>query len=189
VPVRRSGGMMNAFINLFGFAVVFAAVLGVQAEAQVGSVYTDLSGPKCRTVKTDRETGGSEQKCPGVGGFHLLVADDDERMSVTVVSPDGKSHPLDYWEVITTAFSSLGKKAEWRVTRKQGRVEPFALIVRVEASEQEDPGNPKKRSYLAVAKITPAAICVVGKINSVGDANAQARQAADNSARQPCLKP
>lgn len=180
---------MKSFVNLFGFAIVFAAVLGVEAEAQVASLYTDLSGPKCKTIKTDQETGSSVQKCPGVGGFHLLVADDDDRMSVIVVSPDGKPHPLDYWEVITSAFSSLGKKAEWRVTRKKGKLEPFALIVRVEASEPEDSGSSKTRPYLAVAKITPTAICVVNKINPAVDANAQARRAADSSAQQACLKP
>jgi hypothetical protein len=146
------------------------------------SVYTDLAPARCKTVETHEETGGSVQKCPGVGGYELLVEDDDSRQSVTVVGPDGKRHPLNYWQVITSAFSSLGEKAEWRVEKKGGKASPYALIVRVNASENpENPGQ--KTSYLAVAKITGDAVCVTDKVKT----NEEARQAADASAGKPCL--
>jgi hypothetical protein len=145
------------------------------------SVYTDLAPARCKTVETNEEGAGSVQKCPGVAGYELLVEDDDARQSVTVVSPDGKKHPLNYWQVITTAFSSLGEKAEWRVEKKGGKVRPFALIVRVNASENpEKPGQ--KTSYLAVAKITDTAVCVTDKVKT----NEEARAAADASADKPC---
>lgn len=146
------------------------------------SVYTDLAAARCKTIEVTEESGGSVQKCPGVGGYGLLVEDDDLRQSVTVVTPDGKKHPLNYWQVITSGFSSLGEKAEWRVEQKDGKVRPYALIVRVNASE--DPEKPdKKSSYLAVAKITAAAVCVTDKVKT----NEEARQAADASADKPCL--
>lgn len=53
--------------------------------------------------------------CGGVGKFKLHVLDDDERSSVSVVAPDGEIFPLEYWEVVTHSFSSLGAGAEWRV--------------------------------------------------------------------------
>jgi hypothetical protein len=146
------------------------------------SVYTDLAAARCKTVEVTEETGGSVQKCSGVGGYGLLVEDDDARQSVTVVTPDGKKHPLNYWQVITSGFSSLGEKAEWRVEKKDGKVRPYALIVRVNASE--DPEKPdKKTSYLAVAKLTADAVCVTDKVKT----NEEARQAADASADKPCL--
>ena len=148
------------------------------------SVYTDIAPARCKTVEASEEGGGSSvQKCAGVGGYELLVEDDDLRQSVTVVGPDGKKHPLNYWQVITTAFSSLGEKAEWRVEKKGGKVHPYALIVRVFASE--NPEKPEqKTSYLAVAKITAAAVCVTDKVKT----NEEARAAADASAEKPCLQ-
>ena len=145
------------------------------------SVYTDLAPAHCKTIETHEETGGSVQKCPGVAGYALLVEDDDARQSVTVVSPDGKKHPLNYWQVITTAFSSLGEKAEWRVEKQGGKPRPFALIVRVYASENPEKPD-QKTSYLAVAKITAAEVCVTDKVKT----NEEARAAAAASASKPC---
>lgn len=147
------------------------------------SVYTDLAAARCKTVEVEEETGGSVQKCPGVGGYELLVEDDDLRQSVTVVTPDGRKHPLNYWQVITTAFSSLGEKAEWRVEKKGGKVKPYALIVRVNASENPEAPD-RKTSYLAVAKLTADKVCVTDKVKT----NEEARQAADASAGKPCLE-
>jgi hypothetical protein len=143
------------------------------------SVYTDLAEDRCKTIRIDEETGSSEQRCPGTAGYNLLVLDDDDRMSVTVVTPDGREHPLDYWSVVTTAFSSLGEKAEWRVVQKK----PVALIVRVKSA---DPEMELPVSSLAVAKITPQAICVTDVILSSPTANEEARRAADSAADRPC---
>ena len=146
------------------------------------SIYTDMTVAGCQTIETTEEDPGSVQKCPGVAGYGLLVEDADSRQSVTVVSPDGKKHPLNYWQVITSGFSSLGEKAEWRVEKKGGKVRPFALIVRVNASE--NPEKPEqKTSYLAVAKITAAAVCVTAKVQT----NEEARAAAGAAAGKPCL--
>jgi hypothetical protein len=154
------------------------------AHAPAGdSVYTDIAAARCKTVEAHEEGAASVQKCAGVGGYSLLVEDNDSRQSVTVVTPDGKEHPLNYWQVVTTGFSSLGEKAEWRVEKKDKGVRPYALIVRVNASE--NPEKPEeKTSYLAVAKITDAAVCVTDKVKT----NEAARAAADASADKPCLE-
>jgi hypothetical protein len=180
---------MKPFLLLLLFATMSTVTQCTGAKRDIASTYTDLSGNQCQTIKEDKETGNSVQECPGVGGFHLLVADDDARMSISVVSPDNKEHALDYWNIITRSFSSLGEKAEWRVVKRKGKITPIALIVRVDFSEQQNLDSPKKTSYLAVAKITPEEICVTDKINFSADANEQARQAADNSANKACLKP
>jgi hypothetical protein len=63
---------------------------------------------------------------------------------------------------------------------------PVALIVRFNTSE--DPANPDKlSSYLAVAKITDDAICVTARISPGATANQDARRAADQAGKQPCL--
>jgi hypothetical protein len=157
------------------------------SRTQIDSIYTDLAPDRCKTVKVDKELGDSVQKCAGVAGYGLLVEDGDARQSVTVVAPDGKRHPLNYSQVITTAFSRVGDRAEWRVKGEGANARPIALIVRVIASE--DPSSAQKRtSYLAVAKLTPEKICVTARVKGGATANEEARQAADTSARQPCLE-
>jgi hypothetical protein len=166
---------------------VFAFNCALAVRAPIVSVYTNLSPAKCKTIKVTRDPGSSVQKCAGVAGYRLLVLDDDARQSVTVVTPDGKEHGLDYWHVVTGHFSSLGEKAEWRMGKKGGKLVPIALIVRVYANE--NPESPNQRTaYLAVAKITPEKICVTAKIKATKTANAEARRMADASAAKPCLE-
>jgi len=179
---------MKYLFSFFTFLAVTAT--GVCAQnTKATSVYTSLSAGRCQVVKTDGETGGSTRRCPGAGGYSLLVLDDDERMSVTIVSPDKKEYPLEYWSVVTGAFSTLGAKAEWRVVKEKGKIVPIALIVRVNATTEENPGKPQKKSFLAVAKITSDSVCVTEKIDFVSNANQQARRAADGSAAKACLQP
>ena len=167
--------------TLSAIFVLNCALLATVPAAE--SVYTDLAPARCKTLEVTEESGGSVRKCPGVAGHELLVEDDDLRQSVTVVTPDGKKHPLNYWHVITSAFSSLGEKAEWRVEKKGGKAKPYALIVRVYASENPEKPD-EKTSYLAVAKITAGMVCVTDRVKT----NEEARAAADASANKPCLE-
>ena len=107
---------------------------------------------------------------------------------MTVVTQDDKEHPLNYWDVITPGFSSLGMLAEWRIVHRDGKVTPLALIVRVYA-EDNNSRPPKKTSYLAVSKLTSREICVTDRIRAGSSANEQARRAAIASAARACLKP
>ncbi len=168
-------------------ALLIGAVELVFTQEKVGSVYSDLAAKRCKTLTLDEETGASTQTCPGVARYQLLVHDDDARQSITVITPDGKEHDLDFWGVVTHGFSSVGEKAEWRVIRKNRKLSPIALIVRVNASE--DPVNPTRiTSYLTVTKLTPSEICVTHKIPHSANANANARRAADKAKSAPCLK-
>lgn len=150
----------------------------------VDSVYTDIAD--CPMVELDEETGAASTLCPAVGGYELLVTDEDARMSITVIAPDRSRHALDYWNVVTFSFSTLGAKAEWRVIDRDGERVPIALIVRVNASESADPNV--TTSYLAVAQIAPERICVTDRIAPSADMNAAARRAADTTQERPCLE-
>ena len=172
---------------LFALAAISGWTSLPQDQSPVTSLYTDLGSSKCKTTQVEEETGSSVQNCPGIAGYKLQVLDDDSRQSITVVAPDRKEYPLDLWDVVTRSFSSVGNKAEWRVTKNGNKISPVALIVRVQASE--DSANPKRlTSYLAVAKITPDAICVTHKIAPGAKANEEARRAADGAQSTPCLK-
>lgn len=168
-------------------ALVLPFGLGLSSPLQAAtleSIYTDLKPAKCKVTKEDVEY--QESKCAGVGGYTLLSIYSDQRQSVTIVSPQGKEFPLNYWEVVTPRMMHTGDKAEWRVLKENGKVTPKALIVRVTAPAGEQ--STKTKSYLAVAKITPEASCVTDRIEPGPQANEQAQIAADASAAKPCLK-
>ena len=165
---------------------VLALALALGGEPR--SVYTEISQPPCALLPASGEPGDEEDglRCKGPAGWDLLALSGDLRASVTLVAPDGKEHPLDYWRVITGSFSTLGPRAEWRVREIDGRPVPHALVVRVFANE--DPDHPERRtSYLAVAKITALETCVTARIAAGADDNTRAREAADAAAARPCL--
>ncbi len=171
----------------FFLTAVFSLISIVSANAQISSVYTNLTQNSCKTIATNEETGGETQKCRGIGKWSLLTLYDDQRMSVNVVAPDQAVAELNFWSVVSSGFSSLGTKAEWRVRKEKNGLVPTALIIRVNTSEGEGVKKSGK-SYLAVAKITGTETCVTDKIELQRNANLLARKAADSSAEKPCLQ-
>lgn len=149
----------------------------------IRSVYTSLAEAECRLVERDEESGATSMRCPGTAGYALLMHDFDARMTVDVIAPGGATHRLRYSGVITSAFSSLGPRAEWRMRGEA----PIALIIRVNAFENPDTPD-RATSYLAVAKITANAACVTDRIPPSANANEVAQQAADQSASKPCMR-
>ncbi|WP_338765021.1 hypothetical protein [Massilia sp. METH4] len=163
-------------------SVALVASTGSFAEQQRStSVYTDVSGKTCIKHIDDELTGAYTLDCTGIRGYRLQVLNDDERSSVNIVTPDKKTFPLDYWDVVTPGFSSLGNKAEWRLYRQAQQSFPVALIVRLNTLDQSDPGTPKRRSILVVARISQNSACVTHTVDAkTPHANDRARQFADD---------
>jgi hypothetical protein len=142
------GAMFGKSLGLI-FAMSWMSVFQVEAAVPAESLYSPLIGENCRTVREDTETDSSVTECAGIGGFRLLVIHDDDRSSVIVVTAEGKRFPLEYWNVVTRAFSTLGAKAEWRVLRDREKVTAIALIIRVTYADQENIAVPGRgRSWL-----------------------------------------
>lgn len=153
------------------------------------SVYTSVDAKQCRTIKSTADEGGSyEGRCRGVAGYNLIVEEGDLRTNVKVIAPGGATHSLDLWSVVSSAFSSLGPRVEWRMTRRAGKLVPVGLIIRFNTNENPEEPN-KITSYLAVAKIATDGSCITEKILPGVNANADARRAADTAASKNCLKP
>ena len=161
---------------------------GTVAAQTNKSVYTSLAEKQCRKIKS-AEAGddGYQGRCRGVAGYTLLLSEGDLRQNITVITPKGAKHSLELWDVISGGFSSVGPRAEWRVSMKNGKQTPVALIVRYNASENPDQPD-RLTSYMAVSKITSTEICVTDKILAGKNANEDARRAADTAATKPCLK-
>lgn len=149
------------------------------------SVVTPLAAARCTTTRVDAETGGSTQECPGVGGYTVLVLDDDARMSITLRTPDGAEHPLELWGTITSAFSSLGDSLEWRVRGAGKGAAPSALVVEVRANES--PEDPERVTvYRAVARVGPGGSCVTDRLGAAATRD-EVLRAADAAPGRPCL--
>lgn len=163
------------------FLFIFSNAIAAQT-----SVYTDLADKKCKTLESSAEEGGSYRgECKGIGGFKLEVLEGDIRQSINVIFPNGKKSELDLWSNVSSAFSSVGAKAEWRVRGKGKSAKPYALIVRYNASENTE--KPElTTSYLVVTKITKDSACVTDVIKPANDQNKKAQKAADESATKPC---
>jgi len=162
-------------------ALLTAAV--AVGSPRMTSVYTSLDAAKCRTLEAHEVGASSVQRCPGVAGYHLLVLDDDNRMSITIEDPKGAKHPLELWTLVSSHFSTLGKTAEWRVDATAKPVKPAALIVRFNAA---DPETTKETSFLAVIKISDAAACLVDMIPPDKEQNQRAQASADAAQEKPC---
>jgi hypothetical protein len=179
--------MKTAGTALVLFALTAAANTTLAASDAADSIYTDISESSCEPIPAANEPIDEDGlRCKGPAGYQLLALSGDLRASVTLVAPDGKELPLQFWEVITGHFSYLGPRAEWRVHEPKGA--PYAVIVRMFA--YENPEDPRRTtSYLAVAKINPDATCVTDRIDAGADDNERARAAADSAASRPCLAP
>lgn len=180
--ITRAASAKAIFTKVSLVLFLFA---GVAAGQSNGSVYTSLDEKQCRKIKTD--AADYEGRCRGTAGYTLLVTEGDLRQNIIVVTPAGTKHSLDLWEVVSGGFSSVGPKAEWRMTRRNGKLTPVALIIRYNANEDPEQSQ-KVNSYLAVIKITSAEICVTDKISPGPEANEEARRAADTASTKPCLK-
>lgn len=163
----------------------------VQTKASLKSVFTDIGAGSCKK-EIDR-TDPNETPylvCPGVAGYALNVRRADAgRRSIDIVNPSQRAFPVNYQEVVTRYMFTLSDKAEWRVETRGGKQAPVALIVRVQAHEDND--NPEKvtRTYLVVAKITPDEACVTDKIPEGTLPEGEVRSTADSARERPCAPP
>lgn len=176
-------------MKIYYLAAVLLLLSAVNALAQkqkITSVYTTLADKQCKTIELNvEESGYYRGRCPGTGGYKLELIEGDLRQTINVITPGKKKYELSLWTNVSSAFSAVGDKAEWRVLTKKGKITPLALIVRFNASE--NPDNPNQMtSYLVVSKITAKNVCVTDIIKPKTNANAEAQKLADESANKAC---
>ncbi|WP_321477981.1 hypothetical protein [uncultured Paludibaculum sp.] len=159
--------------------------------AAIRSVYTSLTPESCRK-EIDRNDPNETPYlvCPGASGYALIVRRVDAgRQSIDVVDPAQHVLPLNYQEFVTRHMSNLDGQAEWRVATRDGKEIPIALIVRVQA--REDNENPEKvtHSYVAIAKIAPNAACVTDRVTGNTQSLAEVHSTADTAQERQCAPP
>lgn len=158
-----------------------------QTKNRIETIYTDLEASKCKTTESNEEEAWSVQECPGVAGYKLQVTEGDLRQTINVLAPSGEKYELDFTQKVSSAFSSFGNKAEWRVKKSNGKIQPIALITRYNVSENPEDSS-KLTSYLVVIKFDGEFICITDIVKPIKDANVKARELADVAATKPCLQ-
>jgi hypothetical protein len=184
-------GLLALSLLLLGACSADDGESALRSKAAIQSVHTDLTAGPCKK-EIDRNDPNETPYlvCPGVAGYTLVVRRVDAgRQSIDVVDAAQRVLPLNYQEFVTRHMSNVDRKAEWRVAAKDGKQVPIALIVRVQAREDND--NPEKvtRSYLAVAKIAPDEACVTDTIPEGTRPEAEVRSAADSAQGRKCAPP
>jgi hypothetical protein len=177
----------SSLLKLTVFAVLLACVTTAAGQTN-RSIYTSIGDKQCRTIKS-HEAGdeGFEARCRGIAGYTLSLSEGDLRQNITVITPQRIEYSLDLWSVVSSGFSSVGPKVEWRIATQNKKSVPVALILRYNANEDATQPN-KLLSYLVITKITSTEICVTDKISPSPTANEDARRAADASSTKSCLK-
>jgi hypothetical protein len=155
-------------------------LFSTSAVGQIKSLYTGLTAKDCKATSVPVEDGYTGI-CPGVAGYTLELLEGDSRQTVNVMAPDKKKHELEFWSNVSSGFSSLGAKAEWRM---KGKV-PVALIMRYNASENPDDSS-KITSYLVVVKISKTDVCIIDIIKPSKTQNIEARKLADTPSKRIC---
>lgn len=157
---------------------------------KIESIYTDLDADKCKTIESSDEGSGSYVgECKGVGNYKLEVIEGDIRQSINVIhKQSGDKWELDFIGKVSSGFSSVGSKAEWRIKRINGKIQPIALIVRYNVSVPTEDGRNKNHSSLIVTKFDGEFVCITDVVPPMRKQNEKARELADVAASKPCYQ-
>ena len=168
--------------------VVFAAALGAVAPSGAAEVldsaFTHFDAKHCRhTAGTEEEDYGS-WRCKGFAGIAVRLSAGDQRMTVSF-GPHADDEPAAH-ETFGAFNDVYEGTIEWRLERRpDGRMRPFATILRWNVRIDEDDGGRLRGRFLVVTRLGPGGVCRVGTVDATNDpdANQAARRMADRYAR------
>ncbi len=170
------------------FIILFLlSSLLIQAEEKTISIntssYTSIDQKDCVTLDSDNM--GSVQECESFAGIGVKVIEGDIRQSI-ILTRNNKEYDLVFWSTVSSDFSSLGLKIEWRhELEKPNKLK--GMIVRLEASDDYEDLE-RVSSYLVVSKIKEEEICVIAKVLPQANQNEMARNILDSEEDLACLK-
>jgi hypothetical protein len=156
-------------------AVTFAVAGDAAPATKPDVITTELTKGRCKFIDDDGEVGHyALKRCPGPAGMQLYT--EATMQTVTLFLQRDKS-PITR-EVVKSR--SVGEKIEWRGVRNRGGFEPYAALLRVIVSDDED----KRFNVLTVIRVEWLTTCVMAAVDEAAnaDATALARAAADKNA-------
>jgi hypothetical protein len=178
--------MRNSFLKVVTIALALGPFARAAQAEEFVSQYTSADVKKCRkfeSIKIEGSEHAASWVCKGLGGYVVVISEDDLRSSVSVgrtIEAAGEEPAASQG---FASFNSTHNTIEWR-SRKGGK--PFAIIQRWSVSTYDEKANKSKsRQMLVVTRLPPGPVCHVAYIDVPGnkDANAIARKAADELVR------
>lgn len=166
-------------------SLLLLSTLGLSENIKFESAYTDIDTTEnCRLIKAYDM--GESLDCGMYAGMAIVVSSDDLRDTITLIRDD-TPYNLDFSTAITSHFSQLGKKIEWRYPKGEATY-PTAMIARLNITLEGEKQNDRRvDSYLIVSKITKEKICAVEKVAPQKNQNILAREIADKASTLICL--
>lgn len=168
-------------------ALVALAAATSGTPAYPATITTDLHGKTCKMLSFDRETGAATRQCTGVAGYKLLVHDEDGRTSIDVVPPARRNLPLNFWDVVSNGYSTVGRKAEWHMVKRNGKTVPVGLVVTVNTVDTVALDRYKRGALTTVTRIGQDGACVVFKTNAASRHASRKVRAAAVDPHAQCL--
>ncbi|MDB5615802.1 hypothetical protein [Tardiphaga sp.] len=168
-----------------------AAIVALSSQSHAGGVtstYSTTASKDCRklsSLRIDDSDYALEYACRGPAGLTVLKNENDLRETVSI----GRNAKAAAQQPAAAQgfgpFNSTTDTAEWRMAA-DGK--PFAMIQRWHIADNDDPGKdgrPRTKQLLVVTRLPPGAVCHTAYIDVTAnpDANALARQAADEGAQ------
>jgi hypothetical protein len=165
--------------NAIGLSLLLPLLAAIPAAAENLSAYTKIKLDACREIPPapDDPLESGAWWCGGHGGVAVYVSEGDLRFFVSY----GENAPNELAAKTTLpAFNHIGEPIEWRLG-PDGR--PFATILRFFTSTGD--GAPDGQVLVITKLGGPGQICHLGYVDARinPDANALAREVADNGAR------
>jgi hypothetical protein len=167
---------------------LFGLLLSTLVFGQTKSLYTEISDGYCQSQ--DKGLGNGvffRAECKGIGGYRVIYWEGEDRhQEMNLISPTGKILGPELMKVSMIPYSEVDAKLEWRVSVKNKKIIPTALIVKYKTLAVADiPEKP----YLVVVKIKDETACITDIIKATEkNAAAKARQLADKAASKPCYQ-
>jgi hypothetical protein len=174
-------------------ALYLCGCAGPQASEATHAIHSQFTGLQPETCQRKPDPTDPNNTpylaCPGIAGYTLRVRKvESGRTSLDVVDSTGTARPLNLQDTVTRHMANLTGQAEWRVaTTATGAPSPIALIVRVQAREDDEDPEKVTQTYLTVAKITPDSACVTDRLPEGAQSADQLRAAADTARQRPCV--
>jgi hypothetical protein len=180
--------LRSAVLLAGSFAVLPACCAEAIAIEAAKSSYTSIAERACRKASVlrieDTEYAVS-RICPGRGGYKVFIDEEDLRETLTVGKTASQAAREPAARDHYGAFNAYEDTIEWRSGR-DGK--PFAIIVGWSFADNENTdatGAPQSDRLLVVFRLPPGPVCKVAYVDRTAnrDANALARKAADETAR------
>lgn len=136
---------------------------------------TRLTVPPCVLLDLRGEPSQRVERCPGVGGYQLLLERRLVLPTVTVLGPRGERWPLNFGSVSEPDSPGLGRDVAWQVHGAKAAVALQLLA----------PGG--EAATWVVAKVTPERACFTDKLAVESTDPRTLAQAMTVATRQHCL--